>query len=306
MHFFSRHTLESILANVDDGIIVIDDANAIAWCNNALLNVFAYSRQELIGKPLDALIPAALRDGHARHLARFRQSEVISCPMTDRGQGNAIEGIRSDGSAVPLSISVAKISEQSSDYCVAVVRDITAMTEYQKTLRKIAELDHLTGLLNRRAFIGRLSAMSQAPGTTSGSLAILVIDHFKRINDRHGHVAGDEVLAVVGRRLNQWVSQNAIVARWGGEEFVTFHPEVSETEVAAQIEVFAETLRSAPLKIESEVLSISLSAGVSRLKSSETLDDALKRADRSLYAAKAAGRNQVLIANSVPQLDLAG
>lgn len=275
-----------------DGVVVIDDQDLIHWCNDSLLRIFACGRDHLIGMPLDVLIPTKRRHGHAQRLASFRNSNETSRPMMDRT--NTIEGVRFDGSVVPLGISVAKVTDHSRMFCIAVVRDLSASVQYQEALKLQADHDYLTGLLNRRAFTERLADYRKRQ--PCGVLTIMDIDNFKQINDQHGHLIGDEVLVAMSRRLAEGVREDALIGRWGGEEFISFHPGATEQEVAAALEGLCQTVRSAPLAVGATLINLTISAGVSRITGMETFNEALARADQSLYHAKNTGRDRVVIA----------
>ena len=164
--------------------------------------------------------------------------------------------------------------------------------------------DSLTGLLNRRDFERRASellAAQQITGTQDEMAIILIdIDHFKAINDRHGHAAGDEVLLAISALLKDYVrseGRNAgpgdAIARWGGEEFILLLTECS-VENAKDV---AGRIRDAVQKYDDpilpEKLNITVSLGVSAWAFEESLGDAISRADDAMYSAKAAGRNRV-------------
>lgn len=165
--------------------------------------------------------------------------------------------------------------------------------------QRLARTDTLTGLLNRRAFSPALSgeiARSERHGAPL-SLLLLDIDHFKSINDGHGHAAGDLVLARVAARLVRESRGVDLVGRWGGEEFV-----VGLTNTALDdARIAAERVRSAlmSLEIESEAgarIPVTASIGVSAWEPGDTLDSLIERADHAMYAAKTSGRNRVVLA----------
>lgn len=245
MKTLSRSALEAILVNIDDGVIVVDENHMVHWCNDAAARIFLTTRRHLLGAGMESLIPPKLRASHANSLWQFQQSSEVSRPMTSRG--GIIEGLRADGSLVPLGISVARVQDKSQTFFVAVIRDATAAVQQQEELRRLANNDHLTGLLNRRAFIDRVAEVD-AQGGSGGTLAIFDIDHFKRINDQYGHPVGDKVLAAFARRLDEGVGPDALTARWGGEEFISFHRDVTEWTVTGAIKGFSAELQSAPIK----------------------------------------------------------
>lgn len=174
-----------------------------------------------------------------------------------------------------------------------------AYRELKRNEARIHELmlrDPLTGVYNRRALGERLAeelARSQRFGHPLG-LLMMDIDHFKRINDRFGHLAGDQVLIGIARCLRRHVRKSDFVARYGGEEFVILLPE-TDAEGARR---FAERLRAAIGVLEfGEIPAPSVSIGVAASREDDTPDRLLQRADAALYAAKRGGRNRVEMAS---------
>ncbi|HMM67812.1 MAG TPA: diguanylate cyclase [Dokdonella sp.] len=160
---------------------------------------------------------------------------------------------------------------------------------------QLAQHDPLTALLNRRGFLDRaLPALTDASAkATPLAVLMLDIDHFKPINDRYGHDAGDRTLVAVADRLRALARNDSLVARWGGEEFVILLPATAQAEALA----IAERLRSnlADLVValsDGREISLTVSLGVALSTESIGLEDLLRQADDALYKAKQAGRNR--------------
>ncbi|MBM7648193.1 diguanylate cyclase (GGDEF)-like protein [Bacillus ectoiniformans] len=157
-------------------------------------------------------------------------------------------------------------------------------------LERLAATDDLTGLKNRRYFLEQLeeciSLFSKAG--TPFSLLILDVDHFKKVNDTWGHLAGDQILRELAKIMESEAGKADTVARYGGEEFIIILP--AKDEVAAKRK--AEKLRSAIEHATWEVCSITVSIGVSTFMAGDTNVSILSKADRALYASKANGRNK--------------
>lgn len=163
-------------------------------------------------------------------------------------------------------------------------------------LIRLASVDQLTGLRNRRAFEEAAELELERASRYHAPLALLLldIDHFKQVNDRHGHLVGDQVLANLSRLIAAQIRVSDILARWGGEEYVLLLPHCGLEEGRA----VAEKLRAAVAK---EVWpapldgSVTVSIGMTTWRDSDTLDDLLARADEALYRAKVDGRNRVCV-----------
>lgn len=167
-------------------------------------------------------------------------------------------------------------------------------------LAKLADFDPLTGLLNRRGLRSRLERMMRAPAGERApaevAVALLDLDEFKLINDRHGHQVGDEVLAEVGRRLHAGAGPGDLVARTGGEEFMlVWAAPADEAEAAG--EQWRALVGSRPIPSQAGDVGVTASVGVAiaRGQVEHSFDSLVGRADQALYAAKRAGRNRVVL-----------
>lgn len=170
------------------------------------------------------------------------------------------------------------------------------LAEALHRIRELATHDELTGLINRRRML-ELMHTEKHRTVRSGRgfcLAMIDIDHFKRVNDRLGHGAGDEVLAQVARTIAAGLRETDIVARWGGEEFLVMFTDTDEDMAEKVLVRIQAALAQTPVTEIDPSLRVTFSAGVGNHLRDETLTRTIDRADRALYAAKAAGRNRVL------------
>ncbi len=178
---------------------------------------------------------------------------------------------------------------------LALVSRMRLGRKARREAEHMAMRDALTGLLNRRGFADIATPAWADTGLPRQplSLVMLDIDHFKRINDHHGHDTGDRVLVAMAEVLAQQCRSGDQVARWGGEEFIVLLPGAS----LAQAVGLAERLRQAVGQMEiaagSERLPVSISLGVAERQQHARLDDLINEADRLLYSAKRGGRNRV-------------
>lgn len=170
-----------------------------------------------------------------------------------------------------------------------------AISRYQAKLEAMASTDKLTGLLNRQAFamIAERVMARQRRSATPLSLLLLDVDHFKRINDTHGHRVGDQVLSNLARLLQANLRESDTTVRWGGEEFLILLQECDLVEAGRVAEKLRLGIAAAQLSPEAEGLAVSISIGVALVEQDETLEQAIGRADVALYNAKGAGRNCV-------------
>jgi diguanylate cyclase (GGDEF)-like protein len=167
-----------------------------------------------------------------------------------------------------------------------------ALSHAEQEAHRNAYVDCVTGLANRRALVSSLeTAIQHKPA--QGIIALLDLDHFKKVNDLHGHAAGDELLTRVGRMLEQVVPDEALVSRLGGDEFALLLP---ATAAGAAEELVAKILQalSQPIEAGSFHAHVSASAGLACLTDGLGAEDVLRRADIAMYSAKRAGRNTLL------------
>ncbi|MBC8787232.1 GGDEF domain-containing protein [Pseudomonas fluorescens] len=167
--------------------------------------------------------------------------------------------------------------------------------EHLEVQRQKALIDPLTGLPNRAAWSERLDheVNTWHQRGNSLSLAMLDLDHFKRINDGYGHLAGDKVLKIIANVLRKYLRPNDFIARFGGEEFVLLMPDSALEEALAVGEGLRAAIEACPFHFKGEPVTITMSMGLAQFQPGERSDLALKRADEALYRAKAAGRNRV-------------
>jgi diguanylate cyclase len=169
--------------------------------------------------------------------------------------------------------------------------------EHLEEQRQKALIDPLTDLPNRAAWSERLDHeinQWQQHGNTL-LLAMLDLDHFKRINDNYGHLAGDKVLKIIASVLRKRLRGTDFIARFGGEEFVLLMPDTVPTAGAKLLEKLRASIEACPFHFKGEPVTITISMGLTAFKPGEHSDLALKRADQALYRAKHAGRNQVAL-----------
>lgn len=167
--------------------------------------------------------------------------------------------------------------------------------EHLEEQRQKALIDPLTGLPNRAAWSERLEheiKQWQQHGNTL-SLAMLDLDHFKRINDNYGHLAGDKVLKIIATVLRKRLRGADFIARFGGEEFVLLMPATTPAVGAKLLETLRAAIEACPFHFKGERVTITLSMGLASFRPGEHSDLVLKRADQALYRAKNGGRNRI-------------
>jgi two-component system cell cycle response regulator len=206
--------------------------------------------------------------------------------------------------ALDLGASDIVIKPIDSEELLARVKTQVRKKRYLDALRarldqsmELAVTDQLTGLHNRRYMRVQLESFVKRANMGGAPVSILLcdIDHFKKINDIHGHAAGDDVLREFGRRLRENIRPTDVACRYGGEEFVIIMPETSQALAQQAGERIRQVMADTTFPVSrGDELKVTMSGGVSTIIAPEdTMDALLKRADDALYRAKSAGRNKV-------------
>ena len=161
--------------------------------------------------------------------------------------------------------------------------------------------DALTGLPNRREFNARLEERMGAWNRRRDvfSLLLLDVDHFKKLNDRYGHLAGDQVLATIGRALRGAIRREDAVARFGGEEFAILLPSTSLEQAIQAAQKVREAVARVSISRGGQQIAVTVSGGLATIESNERVEALIQRADSALYAAKGAGRNCTFLHNGI-------
>jgi diguanylate cyclase (GGDEF)-like protein/PAS domain S-box-containing protein len=287
------------------GLVVTDELTRIQRANSAMAWVLGYQPQELLGKTTSLLRGSAQADGTMRLLWQEVQKH-------GRWQGE-LWCRHKLGHNVPCMVSISVVSNKAIGLSgfVGSFTDISAQKAAQDNIRKLAYFDHLTQLPNRRNFMDTLTRTMHDcldRGRLS-SVMFIDLDHFKDLNDAHGHIIGDELLRRLARRLEFLISAKDMVARLGGDEFVVMMADLDRDESHAMDQTMALARRvhralldpfdfDTPNDLDPQVKSLryscSGSIGVALFGLvDEPLTEVLKRADVAMYKSKQDGRNVI-------------
>ncbi len=313
------------MRDTNDAIVIADARRPdrpITWVNAQFEALFGYTAEEAVGRNcrflnapepdqpgLDTVREALAEDRACRAVVRnYRKSgeplwiELSIAPVTgQRGEITHFVGVQHDLTEQKriedeLREAHAALTRQNAELEERVSERTRALREANARLEELASTDRLTGIANRWHFL-ELAERELDRRRASGeplALVMLDLDHFKGVNDRYGHLAGDRALAALAECVRATIRPLDLCGRFGGEEFLVLLPGI-DAEGALHI---AERLRSAiaatPVEFDGQAIPIAASLGVAAWDGRSGIDDLIRRADEALYRAKAAGRNRVV------------
>lgn len=271
-----------------DAVLVVSKDGTISRVNDQLTAMFGYSREELLGSPIEILVPEAARGIHVGQRTAY-EKDPHARPIQD---GLDLRARRKDGTESPVSIMLGPINGRGDDRTMAVVRDL-AVTE---RTRRRSYTDQLTGLPNRAALFHdlgeRAAATRQQPHTANQAVALLDLTGLHDVNNSLGHAAGDEVLRSVARRLSGASEEITKAYRLSGVRFVLVVSDASDPlGLIADIRRVVGKLAE-PIEVSGKSVSIRADVGiVLEAEAGRGTDELLADADLALYHAKAKGRD---------------
>jgi len=288
--------LRQLLGSLPLGVCVIDVDGYLRLVNPAFCEFFGYPESQLLNAHFRKLLPPESRSAaETRHIDSFPHAA---------SRRRAVEVLRCDGSrrSVMVEDTISR-DDDGRPLRIAFLVDITERMEFERKLEEknrrleyLATRDELTGLHNRRFGLELLNQAVQR-GRRYGeqvAVAMLDLDHFKAINDQHGHAVGDAVLAECSQFIKRALRSSDTLIRWGGEEFLLILPGIDRFSAQATVNRILARLKQRSLSRAS--LNVSFSAGVSE-HHDQTPEALLEETDRALYRAKHAGRGCVAIAD---------
>lgn len=204
--------------------------------------------------------------------------------------------------AYVLAVRIGNLRARLVDQRSNLEQQRAELADALERIRTLATRDELTGLPNRRAAVERMQnelAVRARPAPLM-SLAVIDIDHFKRINDIHGHAGGDAVLRRFSESAQSVMRRGDTLARWGGEEFLLVMPATDSAQGVAALQRIRDALLELSLNDIAVGLKVTFSAGVSECAGEHDMEAAIARADRAMYEAKRAGRDRLIAFEALP------
>lgn len=283
-----------LLTALGEGVFGVDAAGNCTFVNPAARQMLGFSEEELLGRDQHRLFHEhGVGHPHPRS----------SCPILQTlrdGIGRRGEDWfrHKDGHGFPVLLTTAPTADPEPNRgAVVVFHDISLQRLRENELLLEATTDTLTGVANRRAFLRELEAelrRCQRFGNT-GVLLMTDIDHFKRINDRHGHAVGDQILRHYAAISTGVLRETDLFGRIGGEEFAILLPRTDSRHARDFAERYRARIAEAPVTTDAGPLSFTISIGLTVFNGRDSSDTAMARADAALYSAKEHGRNQLRV-----------
>jgi diguanylate cyclase (GGDEF)-like protein len=283
----SLAALETVLANLESGVLLLEAKGRVLYSNQALADLFGIPADRISRMTRDQFFRevAGLCDDSTEALDKLAALAGAAEPAHDDLEIQQPKWIQVGCVAKPVPL--ANASGQ-----LLTFTNITAAVDLADARQSLALTDELTGLPNRRAgeqAVAREVARAHRSAQPL-SFALFDVDHFKRVNDTFGHAAGDRVLKEVATLIAEDLRGGDIAVRWGGEEFLAILGDIGILGARA----FAERVRGAVERMDLTSMGVvTISAGISEYQRDEPPEVALERADARLYEAKSQGRNRV-------------
>lgn len=295
----SENRFRSVVESANDAIILIDHCGEIMSWNRSAEMIFGYNETEILRQPISVLFPSS----YTQHISANGDCDpLIASGVLQLGSRTTeLNGIKKDGNAFPLEISLSSWETADGIFYSGIVRDVTERKSLEEQLIHQALHDPLTGMANRVLFRDRVEHAIARAGRKRAPVAVLFIDldNFKSVNDSLGHASGDELLLCVTDRLQSCLRSSDTPARLGGDEFAVL---VEDIEGAGAATIVAERIRTViaePFSINGKDVFVTTSIGIA---TTDTMDDSpenmLRNADVAMYMSKTNGKDRYTVFES--------
>lgn len=287
-----------ILDNMDEGVYFVDTKRIITYFNKAAEKITGYKKEEVLG--------SSCRDNLFNHIDEDGDLLCLrGCPLHEtikdgdyREQNVYLH--HKNGHRIPVRVRASQIVSETGEI-LGAVETFSDKTEYHKIeldnkyLRTIALKDKLTDLPNRRYLEEWLISKQREFVKFSYPYAVLVcdIDNFKSVNDKYGHIVGDDILVMVANTLRNTNRQTDLVSRYGGEEFVIVLSAATEEKVTVASRRMANLVYKSAVPYKNTEIRVSISIGAAISKKGDSIPDIIQRADEYLYISKKNGKNRI-------------
>ena len=264
------------------GMLVLDKKMRIADINPSAIQLLNLKEMNIIGRQVESVFP---KNSHLERILTSTTDIKAEALITENGKR-----------FIDVQVSLLTDKNQKIQGKLILIQDISGRKKMEDELFRLATQDPLTGIKNRRSLMDKLTHnfLKAKRYNRPLTFAIIDIDHFKRINDKHGHMVGDEILKEIVTRCDSSLRETDIFGRLGGEEFGVCFPETDIKGALTVCERLRSGISSFPFFFEKLKIPCSISIGLSIVGETDiSVDDLMNRADKALYEAKRKGRNQI-------------
>lgn len=260
----AEQDLQRIIDAAPTGMIVIKKEGDITLANTQAGLLFGYSPEELVGMPVEALVPSSVRSQHSHFLEDFLKNPIALQMGPDRG----VEGLRRNGTQFPLVMGLSSYGEGNDFRFIAAFSDTTELKHALEEVERAAYQDRLTGLLSSEGFALLLDERLKEKDLHPASPVVVIdIKALSGINNTQGYDVGDEVLREVARRLTAEIGEHGLIARTGGDEFTLLAP-LESKRTLNQLRNCMAAVFDVPFKIKKISFNVEASFGYARIRSS--------------------------------------
>jgi len=288
--------LSALLEAAPHGLVVVDGDGRILLVNGQTERLFDYTREELIGRSIELLVPERFRAGHPQ-----RRSTYMGDPHARPMRAAAVmelSGRRKDGSEFPAEIGLGPFETEQGLLVAATIRDVTSRKEAEGQLRYLADHDELTGLPNRRCLDEQLSHEIARAGRygLESSLLLIDVDGLEEVNDSLGHANGDELIRSLGAHIDGQMRNTGIVGRVGGDEFGVILPHTPTETARVLAAELQRTIRNHKVVLGGQPLRPTVSIGITSFsQEGTTREDVILAVNLALSEAKYVGHDRIAV-----------
>jgi diguanylate cyclase (GGDEF)-like protein/PAS domain S-box-containing protein len=281
----------ALIENADDIICVLDPDGTVTYESSNTLRLLGYPSTALVGRRFRELVPTDC----APKACALLEHAMAQPGRPISGEMRLLAG---DGSFREFeAIATSMLHDPAVGGIIVNLHDVTERKALVAKLEAMSETDVLTGLVNRRGFLKRAEQELARSRRSNLPLTVVMVDvdHFKRVNDRYGHAAGDLVLSMIAEQCRSVMREVDIIARFGGEEFVLLLPDTTVAAGHTVVSRLGRAIAAAKVATIKGEVSVTASFGLAAVDPDGDLESALRLADEALYEAKHAGRDCIRI-----------
>jgi diguanylate cyclase (GGDEF)-like protein len=280
------------MESLPNGFVLYDKDDRLVICNERYREIYAESAEYIVpGATFEEIIRNGVENGQYPDAIGNEEAWIAERLEMHQNPGEPIE------QHLPGDTWLRVQERRTSEGGLVGFRfDITELKRQERELIRLAWTDSLTGAMNRHRFMDLAGKEIERTKRRNGELSLLLLDadHFKQINDKYGHAAGDAILKGLVERWTRSLRSHDLIGRIGGEEFSILLPEANAANAICTANRLRKEIAEVPFTFEGQLLRVTVSIGVATLAAGEDLPALMQRADRALYRAKEAGRDEVI------------